>query len=66
MQISEVEIKIVGTKMQISGVDVLLWVPRYRGMEWPRWRSGVFCAQFSLEEGQERVALASHRKLLRI
>jgi len=27
---------------------------------------GGFLSQFSLEEGQERVALAQHRKLLRI
>ena len=25
---------------------------------------GVFCGQFSLEEGQKRVAFAQHRKLL--
>ena len=66
MQISEVEIIFVGAKMQISGVKFLLLVPKYQGREWPRWGLGVFCAQFSLEEGQERVALASHRKLLRI
>ena len=51
--------------MQISGVKILFLVPKHLGIEWPRWRWGGLCAQFSLEEGHRRVAYAQHRKLLR-
>ena len=47
----------VGAQMQISGINISLLVPKYQGRKWPRWRLDVFCAQFSLEEEQKRVAV---------
>ena len=43
---------VIGAKIQGKGMAAVVM--------------GGFLSQFSLEEGQERVALAQHRKLLRI